>query len=602
MNLSKQKDRLGFFKELYRKSRDRQAPLWERFERNLAQYKGSPIIDGSREAASVVRNVTYELIESEVSTEIPAPAAEAKHYTEQNDRNAKTVERLCLQLRNELPVERMNDLDERYTYVYGGSVWYVEWDNTAVENGRIGAVRVRCLNPKDFIPEAGIYDVDEMEYCFLRFSTTKNDIARRYGIEEEDLDNADAPADAQSDEDAEVIECFWKDDEGRVCRFVFSGDLILSDTEDYYARKTERCDRCGKKRGFCGCEAPAFREVSDEEEILCADVRLKDGRILPALSPETGADGNATGRMVPTRIPFYRPSCFPIVIRKNVSEENALFGQSDCDLIRPQQQQINKIESRIQQKLMRSAVTPILPDDAEMTLDNSVFGQVIRLRTGEEKDRYGLLDTTPDIRQDIEQSERLYQHAKRILGITDTYLGMSDATAVSGYAKKLQVEQAAGRLESKRKMKQAAYADIDRMIFRYYLAYADEARPLSYKDAFGQIRPTDFNRYDFLVYDPVTGRYAYDDAFLFSVDKNGGLEQQREELWQKNLENLQAGTLGDPTLDATLLHYWQCQERAHYPFARENVEYFRARIGQGQTLAAPVTEEQKGENAYGVHA
>ena len=22
----------------------------------------------------------------------------------------------------------MNDRDERYTYIYGGSVWYVEWD------------------------------------------------------------------------------------------------------------------------------------------------------------------------------------------------------------------------------------------------------------------------------------------------------------------------------------------------------------------------------------------------------------------------------------------------------------------------------------------
>ena len=46
-------------------------------------------------------------------------------------------------------------------------------------------------------------------------------------------------------------------------------------------------------------------------------------------------------------------------------------------------------------------------------------------------------------------------------------------------------------------------------------------------------------------------------------------------LWQQNLDNLRAGTLGDAGSSATLLHYWQCQERAHYPFARENVEYFQ---------------------------
>ena len=44
----------------------------------------------------------------------------------------------------------------------------------------------------------------------------------------------------------------------------------------------------------------------------------------------------------------------------------------------------------------------------------------------------------------------------------------------------------------------------------------------------------------------------------------------------KNLENLKAGTLGDPSETITLLRYWQNQERAHYPHARENVEYFRS--------------------------
>jgi hypothetical protein len=49
-------------------------------------------------------------------------------------------------------------------------------------------------------------------------------------------------------------------------------------------------------------------------------------------------------------------------------------------------------------------------------------------------------------------------------------------------------------------------------------------------------------------------------------------------LWERNLSNLQSGTLGDPASPATLLRYWQSQERAHYPFARENVEYFKALV------------------------
>ena len=144
----------------------------------------------------------------------------------------------------------------------------------------------------------------------------------------------------------------------------------------------------------------------------------------------------------------------------------------------------------------------------------------------------------------------------------------------SGVAKQLRISQATGRLESKKKMKFTAYAELDRIIFEHYLAFADEPRSLSYKDAFGRIHNDEFNRFDFIEYDIRSGEYYYDDAYLFGVDLNGGAEYQREAIWERNLENLKAGTLGDPTKSATLLRYWQAQEREHYPHARENVEYF----------------------------
>ena len=572
MNLSHQNDRLSFFSALYRESRDKQAPLYERLSRHYEQYKGAKTLDGSREDALVVRNVTYELIESQVSTQIPSPAAEARYYTETSDRNAKAIERLCLALRRDLPFENLNDIDERYTYIYGGSVWFAEWDDSIERNGRHGGVRLYCLSPLDFVGEPGVYEVEDMEYCFLRFYSGKSDIARRFGVSPLELSQESA-SEGDAPDVLEVIVCFWRDEEGKIGKFAFAGETVLSDVEDYYARKTETCLTCQRSPVFCTCKSPRFSLTSIEEEQLLTPRRLKDGRVIPAITEEG----------VKTRIPYYRPKHFPIVIRKNTSEEKSLFGQSDCEFIRPQQQQINKIESRILLKLMRAGITPILPDDAEMTLDNSIFGQVIRLRAGDEKERYGVLDTTPSIAQDIAQSDRLYDHAKRILGITDSYLGMSDNTAISGYAKKVQVEQAAGRLESKRKMKQIAYAALDRILFEYHLAYADEPRPLSYRDPFGNKKGTSFDRYDFLFFNERTGSFEYDDDFIFSVDLGGGIEQQREELWKKNLENLTAGTLGDPASPATLLHYWQCQERAHYPYARENVEYFRAITEKGET-------------------
>ena len=137
------------------------------------------------------------------------------------------------------------------------------------------------------------------------------------------------------------------------------------------------------------------------------------------------------------------------------------------------------------------------------------------------------------------------------------------------------------QFESKKKMKHTAYAELDRLIFLHYLAFADEPRLLSYKDAYGRLHNAEFNRYDFIEYDPKSGSYYYDDAYLFSIDQNDGAQYQREALWERNLENLKSGSLGDPTSPVTLLRYWQCQERAHYPYARENVEYFTDAIAAG---------------------
>ena len=219
-----------------------------------------------------------------------------------------------------------------------------------------------------------------------------------------------------------------------------------------------------------------------------------------------------------------------------------------------------------------------MPEDASVSLNNSVFGQVIKMKPGESAAQYGKVDTTPDISQDIAEAERLYDHSKRILGISDALQGLDAYTTESGYARQLKISQASGRLESKKKMKHTAYACVDRLIFEQYLAFADEPRALMFRDAYGRVHDAEFNRYDFIEYDLLSGEYSYDDSYLFSVDLNGGAEYQREALWERNLENLKAGTLGDPTSNVTLLRYWQCQERAHYPHARENVEYFSMAI------------------------
>lgn len=558
----KTKARLEKIKDLYSNAVISAEAIRDRLNRHMDQYLGSDEIDGSSEKASVVRNITYEVIESEINADIPVPKVDTSCYSSERDQNARAVERLASALRSRLPFEELNDRDERYTYIYGGSIFYIEWDSTQSDSAGEGSVRVHLLSPLDFIPQPSIDSIEDMEYCFLHFTTTRGELISKYGVREEDIALAECEyigdsGDPLSDTVA-VIVCFYKDEEGRVGKFVFSGDLALLDMPNYYKRKAPFCKKCGLEAGLCSCENAEFDYVDvDSERVI-----LKTGETV--------------------NIPYYVPSCFPVVVRKNTISDMTLYGGSDCERIRPQQQAINKVESRILQKLLRSGVTPIMPEGAAITLSNAIFGQIIKTRPGESIDHYGKIDTTPDISQDILEADRLYDQAKRVLGISDALQGLDAATSESGYARQLKISRASSRLETKKRMKHLAYCKLYEIIFKHYLAFADEPRRFAFRDTFGRIHFSEFNRYDFIEQDKA-GNYYYDDSYLFSVDNNANTQYEIETLWEINLHNLERGTLGNPDDPMTLMRYWQLQDKAHFPHARENVEYFQDILNDQET-------------------
>ena len=614
--------KLRFFQDLYTEARTATDGLLEQMRKNLEQYKGSDEIDGSDFRAKTVRNITYELVESQITGYIPNPKVSPKMWSEKNERLAKSTETLLANKRNELDFEKMNDIDERYSPIYGGSVWLCEWDESIVTHNTVGDVSVDCLAPSKFTGQPYLFDVQDMEYCFVEFDTTKEDIERRYGVSPKIADEAENEDEAD-DKTATLYVCYYRDDDGKICQYVWSGDTELIDSPDYFSRKRKVCKRCGRKEQICNCENPKFELLSEEYEEIERDIPLTYGGVIPAES-EVIKDGmpvmvtemhdsvtaqggmameNVAGallaiptevqvpKMEPTKIPYYRPSMLPIVIRKNTSQEESLFGQSDVEFIRPQQQAMNKIESRILEKILKSGVIPVVPDGCDFTLDNSLYEKVIRLKPGESS--YGVVDLSVDVSKDIMAAERQYDQAKRILGITDSYQGQYDSSAQSGKAKQLQIQQAAGRLDSKRQMKNAAYAEIDKIIFQYYLAFADEPRPAAYRDAMGHLQNVVFNRYDFIERDEA-GVYYYNDEFLFSCDATVDVDKQRDFIWQENRQNFQTGAYGDPSLPQTQLIFWLNMEKAHYPGAQDNVERIRSEIMQQmQQMQAQIQQKDQ---------
>ena len=176
---------------------------------------------------------------------------------------------------------------------------------------------------------------------------------------------------------------------------------------------------------------------------------------------------------------------------------------------------------------------------------------------------------------------QVYEEARQIIGITDSFQGRTDRTATSGKAKEFAAAQSAGRLESKRVMKDAAYAALFEAMFKFKLAYTDEPRPVVSNDIHGNAQYETFNRYDFLEQD-AAGEWCWNDQFLFSCDTSAPLASNREAMWQETRMNLQTGAFGDPAQIQTLILFWTKMELLHYPGAGETRAYLEEELHKQQ--------------------
>ena len=214
-------------------------------------------------------------------------------------------------------------------------------------------------------------------------------------------------------------------------------------------------------------------------------------------------------------------------------------------------------------------------------------------------------DMQGNVSQDMAYLSQVYEEARQLIGITDSFQGRADRTATSGKAKEFAAAQSAGRLESKRVMKNAAYAALFEAMFKFKLAYADEPREVVSRDIYGNEEYSAFNRYDFLEKD-AAGEWCWNDRFLFSCDTSAPLASNREAMWQETRMNLSTGAFGDPTSTETLILFWSKMELLHYPGAGETRSYLEERLERQQQAAAmeqamKAEQEAAGQPSGGVN-
>ncbi len=578
-------ERLSKFQEKLRNSLNSYSGVKKDIDDNFASYKGSreiknPTTGKKVKGATNVRRMTYELIESQVDSNIPQPKVTARDAG--NEDNAKSIEDFIKSELDRMPFEKYNDKQERVCPIAGGSIFLVEWDNSQKSHTSIGELKVTVLDSRCVIPEQNVTDIEDMNYLFVQLSQSKELIKRKYDIEVTDTTQEDAK------ENIDIVThnfCYYKDEEGMIGLFSWVGNQIIQDMPNYFARKELVCAKCGIKKDvesdICICGSKEFKKTDSKTE----KIQMKQPKSV--LDPITGQT-ITTIEDVEVEVPFYELNQFPIAIRNNISEIDSFLGGSDAGVIKDQQRDANILGTKIREKILKPGSVVFMSDGLDYKPSDEEMQVVKKKKT---TDSLAVTNLQGNIQYDMQYKENEYQIARQTLGISDSYQGRSDPTATSGKAKEFAANQTAGRLASKRIMKNACYADLFELMFKFELAYTDEPRTYRGKNEQGQDEYKEFNKQNFLELD-AADEYYYNDRYIFSTDASSTLSTNRQAMWQEIRNQFSSGAYG-PTQDIqSLIDYWTDLDLQHYPGAKRMLRRLEERLKQQQQQAQERAQQE----------
>ena len=522
--------------------------------------------NGQSKLANNVRNAGYEMIESQVNTEIPQVSVKSK--ANGFEWLAKNVQAKTQSDVDESNIQQIHDENERITPIYGLSMVMVTWDPSVKHHLYNGEKKFINIDPKQFIGQKRIYDIEKMDYFFIEFPTTKKAILAEYGVDVEAESEAEPGLNvlddttvntAKSDSTDEMVTkvmMFYKDKDGDVGLYVFVNNVELLDAPKYYLPKVEVCQDCGEENPqgtkVCEyCESKKLKTTSKETETINDTLVLrpieyttKKFKVMPdKLDPtkKTVQEVEYTEvieRVVPkgTVVQRFKPTRYPISIRINTPNQYKFGGQSDLAVIYDQLVSLSKIISKIEEKIVRSGAIISVPEESNFSLTSEVY-QVIKMSAADSM-LLKVENLQADIQQDILYAREMYEILKSTLGITDSFQGKNEVSAESGKAKQLKIQQSAGRLGSKLFNKYNFYGNLFRIMFEFDLCFTGEIRPFVMKDSNGSDAWTYFDRHEFLVQDE-TGEWYYNTDFIVSADSGGGFESDKLNLLAQTKEQYQ---------------------------------------------------------------
>lgn len=521
-----------------------------------------------------LRKLCFETVESKIDNNIPLPRMKPRYKA---DLPLVEITEDYLKYETDVTFTKfMNDASERATYI-DGTVWYkVWWDSLDTRHGRSGMPKVEMCLVDQIVPQPGVRDYRNLEYIF---ETEQVSLARIYDL----YNRVISPQGSGTSKDAKETEqtdlstitmttCYYLNNDRIVGRFSWAShsQQVICHEEDWQIRKLRTCVLCKEvvpQEQICpNCGSKNFKYEIPQTEILEKDLNMI---VNPYEIGETEEQTPYESRLFlseGTEIPFYRIRRLPFVPRPAISSIDGLYGIGEVFILLDMQDSINKVLTKAQEKTLKSGAVMTVPETIRVNDTDETF-KIVKVRTAEQAAMIVTKQVIADTQYDIMFANMTYDSAKSSSGITDSFQGKRDPTATSGIAKEFSALQTAGRIESLRVAKAAAYAGIYELVLMYLLAFSDEKRKFLKVLPDGEVEEQAWSKYMFLDKDEY-GTIFYRDDFEFSSDPASTLSQNRVAMWQETQNNFIQGGFGNPAEPNTLELFWNIMEQQQYPLAK----------------------------------
>ena len=574
VNTEEENELVDKFAELYSLALSAQQNTEEANPKNLAKWRkayygtlNALTKDGeeSTRKGRSLRKMVYELIESKIDNSIPMPKIRPRYKT---DLPLVSVTENYLKFEVDgIFTKYLNDRSERSTYVDGTSWYKVWWDSLDNTHERSGNVKIDLCRVDQIVPQPGVSDYRQLEYIFERkeISLTRIwDLYHRRIIPTEANTNV-----------IEVISCYYLNSNRVVGLFMYAphSRQVICNEEDWQIRKLRTCTVCGTVNptgDTCrNCGSKTFKYENATEEILENDIEEIYNPYDVGETDDESEKEHYKSRVfltAGTKIPFYKITQLPFIPRPAISSLDNIYGTSEVKVTLESQDAINKLLTKALEKTMKSGTILTKPEKLKIG-DSDDTIKVLSVRTTEEATMVQSRPVVADTSQDLVMAATLYESGKASSGVTESFQGAKDSSATSGKAKQYAAVMTAGRIESLRVMKSAAFAGLYELVLKYLLAFSDEPRKFVRVLPNGSQKEEVWNKYMFLDKDKY-GNIYYRDDLRFDSDPASTLSQNRAQMWQETQDKFVQGAFGNPADPRGLELFWNIMDSLQYPLAK----------------------------------